>query len=270
MALAGVSGEALELGSLGSKFDVTLSLAETSGGGLEGSLEYDGDLFEASTMARLMAHVSEALRGLAAAPDRPVWRLGLVSAAERARLLGSVRGVAGIAGIAGIGCVAGRGPGCGAAGWGCGMGGWFGAELSGVVGAVWGAGVLGGCGDLGSGSIGRRDCVCRADLRRWWRRWRCGGRGAGMWRWIRVIRTVRLDYPNGDSGAGVVLCQGAAAAARLGGLAAASGVRVLDLDRDGGRDGGRDGETSGAAASGAALLGPAHGAGLAYVIYTSV
>ena len=41
----GLAGEALELGSLGSKFDVTLSLAET-GGGLEGSLEYDSDLFD--------------------------------------------------------------------------------------------------------------------------------------------------------------------------------------------------------------------------------
>src|SRR6185437_6496226 len=80
LGLAGVSGEALDLGSLGSKFDVTLSLAATAEGGLTGSLEYDSDLFGAATMARLGAQLAAALRGLAQAPARPLWRLELVDA----------------------------------------------------------------------------------------------------------------------------------------------------------------------------------------------
>ena len=68
LTLAGVDAEALELGSLGSKFDVTLSLAE-AGGGLSGWLEYDADLFEAATLTRLAAQLGEVLSGLADAPD---------------------------------------------------------------------------------------------------------------------------------------------------------------------------------------------------------
>ena len=91
VALAGLAGEELALGSLGAKFDVTLALAETAGGGLAGVLEYDGDLFEAATMARLAAQLGAVLSGLARAPAAPAWRLSLVDAAERARLMARAR-----------------------------------------------------------------------------------------------------------------------------------------------------------------------------------
>ncbi len=86
LALTGLAAEELELGSLGAKFDVTLSLTE-AGGALDGTLEYDADLFAAARMTRLAAQVGEVLDQLAAAPAAPVWRLALVGAAERARLL---------------------------------------------------------------------------------------------------------------------------------------------------------------------------------------
>ena len=93
LSLPGLSGEAVALGSLGAKFDVTLSLA-AAGGGLEGTLEYDADLFTAAAMARLLAQLEAVLRQLAAAPEAPLWRLELVGAAERARLLAGPPGVA--------------------------------------------------------------------------------------------------------------------------------------------------------------------------------
>jgi hypothetical protein len=93
VALAGLSGAELDLGSLGSKFEVTLSLAE-AGGELAGVLEYDSALHEAAAMARLAGHVGMVLAGLAAAPAVALWRLELVTAAERARLMGPWRGAA--------------------------------------------------------------------------------------------------------------------------------------------------------------------------------
>ena len=86
--LAGVAGEALELGSLGSKFDVTLSLAEL-GGGLEGTLEYDSDLFEARRW-RAWRPCRGGPGGLARQPAAPLWRLELV-AGRRARVACSGR-----------------------------------------------------------------------------------------------------------------------------------------------------------------------------------
>src|SRR6185312_11113253 len=80
LGLTGLSGEALELGSLGSKFDLTLSLGAAADGGLAGSLEYDSDLFGAAAMTRLGAQFLTALRYLAEAPARPLWRLELADA----------------------------------------------------------------------------------------------------------------------------------------------------------------------------------------------
>ena len=49
--------------------------------------QYDADLFDHATVRRLVDNYLELLGGAAAAPDRPVWRLPLVSAAERRMLL---------------------------------------------------------------------------------------------------------------------------------------------------------------------------------------
>ena len=191
LALPGLAGEALELGSLGSKFDVTLSLAET-GGGLEGSLEYDSDLFEAATMARLAAQLGETLRQLALTPDLPVWRLDLVTAAERARLAWAAPAGPRVGPGVGPGVVsvvsllrsqvAARGDAVAV------VGGRGATELSGFVVARRGSGAAVAGAGRGRGKAGS-DCAWSAGSTRWWRWWRRGGPGAATWRSIRPIRT---------------------------------------------------------------------------------
>jgi amino acid adenylation domain-containing protein/non-ribosomal peptide synthase protein (TIGR01720 family) len=74
-----------------SKFDLTLSITQAPDG-LSGSFEYNTDLFEASTVARMAGHFTRILEGVACDPDRPLSALPLLSDAERAALLGAWAG----------------------------------------------------------------------------------------------------------------------------------------------------------------------------------
>jgi amino acid adenylation domain-containing protein len=67
------------------KLDLTLALVETSEG-LSGVLEYDPDLFDASTAARILDRFSVLLGGLASAAGRPLSELPLLPEAERHQL----------------------------------------------------------------------------------------------------------------------------------------------------------------------------------------
>ncbi|MCP4656406.1 MAG: AMP-binding protein, partial [bacterium] len=66
------------------KFDLTLFLRES---GLGGTLEYNTDLFDATTMARLAAQFARLLGGIVEDPERRLADLPLLSAAERHQLL---------------------------------------------------------------------------------------------------------------------------------------------------------------------------------------
>ncbi len=68
------------------KFDLTLELTET-GEGLQGRIEYNTDLFDESTMARLAAHWQTLLAGIVARPDQRLDDLPLLPDAERHQLL---------------------------------------------------------------------------------------------------------------------------------------------------------------------------------------
>jgi amino acid adenylation domain-containing protein len=68
------------------KFDLTLSMAETSHG-LAGALEYNTDLFDEDTMARMAGHLITLLEGAAADPSRPISRLPLLTEQEHRQLL---------------------------------------------------------------------------------------------------------------------------------------------------------------------------------------
>ena len=81
-ALAGVAAQELALGSGTAKFELALSLAETSDG-LAGELEYDCDLYDRATAERLLAHLERALRFLAASPEAKLSALSLLSPDER-------------------------------------------------------------------------------------------------------------------------------------------------------------------------------------------
>ncbi len=68
------------------KFDLILNVVER-GDELWGALEYNTDLFDASTAERMIGHFQTLLQGIVADPDRPVDLLPLLTEAERRQLL---------------------------------------------------------------------------------------------------------------------------------------------------------------------------------------
>jgi amino acid adenylation domain-containing protein/non-ribosomal peptide synthase protein (TIGR01720 family) len=68
------------------KFDLTLSISETSQG-LEGGWEYNTDLFDSSTIERMAAHFENLLSAIVAHPQIFVNKLPLLTEAERHQLL---------------------------------------------------------------------------------------------------------------------------------------------------------------------------------------
>ncbi|MDW8319484.1 MAG: condensation domain-containing protein, partial [Anaerolineae bacterium] len=68
------------------KFDLTLFMTE-EGDRLAGALEYNTDLFDHSTIERMLGHFQTLLAGIAADPDRRLSRLPLLTEAEERYLL---------------------------------------------------------------------------------------------------------------------------------------------------------------------------------------
>ncbi|HKH43059.1 MAG TPA: amino acid adenylation domain-containing protein, partial [Thermoanaerobaculia bacterium] len=68
------------------RFDLLLSLEE-HGGGLTGGIEYASDLFDATTIDRLMGHLERLLAAAVATPDLPAFSLPLLSPAECGQIL---------------------------------------------------------------------------------------------------------------------------------------------------------------------------------------
>ncbi|WP_223635810.1 non-ribosomal peptide synthetase [Corallococcus sp. EGB] len=66
------------------RFDITLFLYDDPSG-LEARWEYNADLFDEATMARMAAHYARLLEGAVAKPDAPVSALPLLTARERER-----------------------------------------------------------------------------------------------------------------------------------------------------------------------------------------
>jgi amino acid adenylation domain-containing protein len=78
--------EAFDVHNGTSKFDLTLSLTETTQG-LRGDLEYNTDLFRDATITRLLEHLSVLLRGIVADPACRIGELPLLTEAERRQVL---------------------------------------------------------------------------------------------------------------------------------------------------------------------------------------
>ncbi|MGY0235151.1 amino acid adenylation domain-containing protein [Longispora urticae] len=90
--LPGLDCEVDLVGSGTAKFDLFVSLTERTGpdgspAGLDGVLEYAADLFDRDTAEALTTRLVAVLGQLAAAPDRPVARVEVLSPAERRRVL---------------------------------------------------------------------------------------------------------------------------------------------------------------------------------------
>jgi len=75
------------------KFDLSLALTETADG-IRGGLTYSTDLFERATAERLVAQLGRVLEQVADDPARPLSRLALLGAAERARVVEEWRAAA--------------------------------------------------------------------------------------------------------------------------------------------------------------------------------
>ncbi|OFA06937.1 non-ribosomal peptide synthetase [Duganella sp. HH101] len=85
-ALPGLAMEMLTIPSNVAKFDLTLNVIEIDGR-LQASFEYNTDLFDAGTIARLAGHFASLLAAAAAAPDTPVGALPMLTASETKQLL---------------------------------------------------------------------------------------------------------------------------------------------------------------------------------------
>nr|WP_243436612.1 non-ribosomal peptide synthase/polyketide synthase [Streptomyces sp. FH025] len=95
-----VSGVSVLTGT--ARLDLTFGFAEEHGpdgapAGLSGAVEYSTDLFDRSTVEALVARWTRLLAAVAAAPDRPIGGIDLLSAEERRELLPAVEG--GAAGV---------------------------------------------------------------------------------------------------------------------------------------------------------------------------
>jgi non-ribosomal peptide synthetase component F/thioesterase domain-containing protein/acyl carrier protein len=76
----------LKLENQTAKFDLSLSMADNESG-LEGSLEYNSDLFDADTIYRMVEHLRILLTGIINNPEQRLCDLPLLSAAEQQQLL---------------------------------------------------------------------------------------------------------------------------------------------------------------------------------------
>ncbi|MBJ6765037.1 amino acid adenylation domain-containing protein, partial [Myxococcaceae bacterium JPH2] len=86
VSVEGVKLEASELDTRTSKFDLVLQVLETERG-LQAFLEYDTDIFLASTIQRMVEHLRVLLEGAVARPDETVARLPMITAAERVQVI---------------------------------------------------------------------------------------------------------------------------------------------------------------------------------------
>ena len=87
LELDGVKLNRIDVDAGRAQFDLTLSLSETDDGAITGSLNYNTDLFYASTIERMQEHFRNLLEGITAQPEAKVATLPFLSAAEREDLL---------------------------------------------------------------------------------------------------------------------------------------------------------------------------------------
>ena len=80
--------EVLEVDTGAAKYDLMLELWER-GGQFVGWFEYDSDLFEAATIARIAGHFQNMLEAALAEPDRPIAELPLLTEDERRQVVES-------------------------------------------------------------------------------------------------------------------------------------------------------------------------------------
>jgi len=86
LELPGLTVNSLNIDSGTAKFDLSLFIMETAQG-LRASLEYNTDLFNVTTITRMLGNFQTLLEGIAANPQQPLSDLPLLTAAEQHQLL---------------------------------------------------------------------------------------------------------------------------------------------------------------------------------------
>jgi amino acid adenylation domain-containing protein/non-ribosomal peptide synthase protein (TIGR01720 family) len=82
----GLAAESVPVETETAMFDLTLEMTETPNG-LKGVIEYNTDLFDATTIQRMIGHVQVLLEGIVADPQQTISELPLLADAERQQLL---------------------------------------------------------------------------------------------------------------------------------------------------------------------------------------
>lgn len=83
---AGLTLQPINIDLGAARFDLSLSIRENDQG-LDATLLYNTDLFDASTITRMLDHYHTLLQSIAADPDRPISTLPILTQAERQQLL---------------------------------------------------------------------------------------------------------------------------------------------------------------------------------------
>ena len=86
LKLPGLTLSFIDLKNSTAKLDLSLDMSETASG-LEGSFEYNTDLFDEATIARMADHFCSLLSGIVANPEQPIAQLPLLTAAEQQQIL---------------------------------------------------------------------------------------------------------------------------------------------------------------------------------------
>ncbi|MBW4635046.1 MAG: amino acid adenylation domain-containing protein [Iphinoe sp. HA4291-MV1] len=86
LEFSGLKLSPLEVDNGTAKFDLTLDLEETANG-IKGWLEYNTDLFDASTIRRMAGHFQTLLEGIVANPQQQISQLPLLTEVEQRQLL---------------------------------------------------------------------------------------------------------------------------------------------------------------------------------------
>ncbi|MBC1218683.1 amino acid adenylation domain-containing protein [Nostoc sp. UCD121] len=84
--LSGLTLQALQSESSTAKFDLTLLMEETESG-IRGGLEYNTDLFDAATIARMAEHLQTILASIVANPEQQIAQLPLLTTNQQHQLL---------------------------------------------------------------------------------------------------------------------------------------------------------------------------------------
>ncbi|MGF1676650.1 MAG: amino acid adenylation domain-containing protein, partial [Rivularia sp. (in: cyanobacteria)] len=86
LEIQGLHWEPIEINSNTAKFDLTLSMYESSEG-LTGVLEYSLDLFKSESIERITGHLKTLLQAIVNQPEQPICELTILTASEQQQLL---------------------------------------------------------------------------------------------------------------------------------------------------------------------------------------